>query len=79
MEQLNKFKAELDSAERTAKNTGQWKGEFEGSKVWIGDPSGSRTRQWEAQVMKDGKAVELRSRSFSSLKTQILRAVENQK
>ena len=65
----------LSSVERTVDNTGGWSGEWGGAKIWIGDKSGSRVGQYEARVLKDGVAVDVRSRTFSGLKKQIVKAV----
>lgn len=65
----------LSSAERTVSNTGQWKGEFQGTKIWIGDASGSRAGQYEALLVTGGRGTELRARTFPALKRQILAAL----
>lgn len=63
----------LSSAERTVDNVGAWRGEYDGARVWIGDPSGSRVRQYEARVDKDARGTEFRSRTFGGLKRQLLK------
>lgn len=70
----------LDGAERTALNTGQWRANWPDLSIWIGEPGGARTGQWEANVvfrrgLRESLGVDLRSRTFTGLKRAILKVV----
>lgn len=63
----------LASAFQTGDNVGDWRGEHEGSRLWIGDPSGSRSHMYEGSVVKNGHGFEFRSKTFAGLKRQLLK------
>lgn len=65
----------LSGAKSTVDNRGQWSASFEDVYIWIGDSSGSRVGQYEADVNYDERSVQLRSRSYESLCRQIKKAI----
>jgi hypothetical protein len=70
-------KSELDTllsnAQRTVDNVGQWSTSYEGVKIWIGDPGGSRVGKYETRVSYAGRAIEFRSSSYAAITRQNLR------
>ena len=68
----------LDSAEITLTHGNDWKVDYEGAQLWIGAPSGSRNGQFEAEILRNGRAIHLHSRSFRALKTLLKRTLKTQ-
>jgi len=76
---LRDIKNLLDSnVKRTLENGNSWSGEYKGFKLWIGEPGGSRSKQYEIEV-RDSRnhAVQNRVRSFSALANTIAAAIEH--
>lgn len=69
----------LSGAKSTVDNRGSWSASFEDVYIWIGDTSGSRSGQYEADVNYDERSVQLQSRSYDALCRQIKKAIEELK
>lgn len=62
-----------DSVKRTVDNTGDWSFTNPDVKVWIGSPEDSRTNNYECQILRIGRSIEMQAKTFPALIQKIIK------
>lgn len=74
---VDKLKVLLVPAERSLGFGNDWKGDFEGFKLWVGEPGGSRRKQYDIRVLDGkGRSWEDGTKSFGSVANKLAEGIE---